>query len=206
MVHTLPLTQYQEVCPLPQGHCMGKILFRTLLNWALSMLGHSRVSQLGKCLPSFRVQINPFSISLTSPGFYASLSPTVFSTHLEKFLPFSSKLKLSSADCFSLDDFRIYYLEKGQLFTTHSQLFTTLKKKALEDTVGKEDADNQHFLLFPPCFSLYQKETVSLRIFNWLFTNVFYLVMSKILSFDKELTHSHTTSPSPRYKKWSGGI
>ena len=35
----------------------------------------------------------------------------------------------------------------------------TLKKMALENTVGKgENAAKQHFLLFPQCFVLYQRE------------------------------------------------
>ena len=38
----------------------------------------------------------------------------------------------------------------------------TLKKKALENTVGKgEIAANQHFLLFLQCFLLYQREKSS---------------------------------------------
>ena len=44
-------------------------------------------------------------------------------------------------------------------FTTQSRLLTTLKKKALENTMGKgENAGNQHFLLFPQCFLLYLRE------------------------------------------------
>ena len=39
------------------------------------------------------------------------------------------------------------------VFTTLSQLLTTLKKKPFENIVGKgENADIQHFLLFPQCF------------------------------------------------------
>ena len=38
---------------------------------------------------------------------------------------------------------------------------TILRKKALENTVGKgENAGNQHFLLFPQCFLPYQENTV----------------------------------------------
>ena len=41
---------------------------------------------------------------------------------------------------------------------TQSRLLTSLKKKALENTVGKgENASNQLFLLFPQCFLLYQR-------------------------------------------------
>ena len=39
--------------------------------------------------------------------------PTVFSTLLENFLSFSSHLKLSSANCFSLEESKIYRLGKG---------------------------------------------------------------------------------------------
>ena len=45
-----------------------------------------------------------------------------------------------------------------------SQLLMTLKKKAFENTVGRrENAGNQHFLLFPQCFLLYQREKSSLK-------------------------------------------
>ena len=45
------------------------------------------------------------------------------------------------------------------LFTTQSQILTTLKKKPLENSVGKgENAGNQHFLLFPQCFLLFPKQ------------------------------------------------
>ena len=65
----------------------------------------------------------------------------------------------------------------------------TFKKKALENTVGKgENAGNQHFLLFPQCFLLNQREIVSLAAFNLSSANAFSLVTSKILSFGKELT------------------
>ena len=46
--------------------------------------------------------------------------------------------------------------------TTQSKLLDTLKETALENTVGKgENAGNQHFLLFPQCFLLYQREQLS---------------------------------------------
>ena len=39
------------------------------------------------------------------------------------------------------------------LFNPLPRLLTTLKKDALENTVGKEEnAGDQHFLLFPQCF------------------------------------------------------
>ena len=38
----------------------------------------------------------------------------------------------------------------------------TLKKRALEDTVGKgENVGNQHFPLSPQCFLLYEREKSS---------------------------------------------
>ena len=53
------------------------------------------------------------------------------------------------------------------IFTTQSRLSTTLRKRALENSVGKgENAGNQHFLLFPQCFLLYQKE----KLIDWSFT------------------------------------
>ena len=39
--------------------------------------------------------------------------PTVFSTLLDNFLPFSSNLKLSSANSFSLEESKICHLGKG---------------------------------------------------------------------------------------------
>ena len=74
------------------------------------------------------------TLSQTSPGFYVSAGqvfwkhcgkrrncsrrtispfPTVFSTRLDNFLPFSSNLKLSSANCFSLEESKICRSEKG---------------------------------------------------------------------------------------------
>ena len=65
----------------------------------------------------------------------------------------------------------------------------TLEKKALENTVGKgENAGNQHFLLFPQCFLLYQREILMLATFNFLSANAFNLVKSKILLFGKGLS------------------
>ena len=40
--------------------------------------------------------------------------PTVFSTHLDNFLPFSSNLKLSSANSFSLEESKICRLVMGK--------------------------------------------------------------------------------------------
>ena len=46
-----------------------------------------------------------------------SLFPTVFSTHLENHLPFSSNLELSSANSFSLKESKICHLGKGSHHT-----------------------------------------------------------------------------------------
>ena len=40
----------------------------------------------------------------------------------------------------------------------------TLKKKTLENSVGKEEnAGNEHFLLFPKCFQAYLNEKLSFQ-------------------------------------------
>ena len=44
-------------------------------------------------------------------------------------------------------------------FTTQSQLLMALYKTPIENIMGKgENAGDQHFLLFPQCFLLYQRE------------------------------------------------
>ena len=76
----------------------------------------------------------------------------MFSTCLDKFMPFSSNLKLSSADSFSIEESKICRLGKGYLVTTQSSLFMNPRKKGFENLVGKgENAGCQHFLLFPQC-------------------------------------------------------
>ena len=65
----------------------------------------------------------------------------------------------------------------------------TLKKKALENTVGmEENAGNQHFPLFPVFSTLSQGEIITLVMDNLLSANAFHLVISKNLSFGKRLT------------------
>ena len=63
-------------------------------------------------------------------------------------------------------------------------------KKALENTVEKgENAGNQHFLLFPLCFLLYENtKIIILAMLKLSSANAFNLVMSKILSFGKVLS------------------
>ena len=64
----------------------------------------------------------------------------------------------------------------------------------LENTVGKgENANNQHFLLFPVFSTLSRREIITLAMFNLTSANAFNLVTSKLLSFGKGLTHSQTT-------------
>ena len=61
----------------------------------------------------------------------------------------------------------------GYLFTTQSRLLMTLRKEAFENISGKgENADNQHFLLFPKCFSTIPKT-------NFNFLSCIYFVVCK---------------------------
>ena len=86
--------------------------------------------------------------------------------------------------------FRIVQLRIVNLhFTKQSRLLTTLKRKALENTMGKgENAGNQHFLLFPTVFStLSKREIIILIIFNMSSAKAFNFDKSNILSFGKEL-------------------
>ena len=83
-------------------------------------------------LQGVNASANALTLSQTSPGFsclqYKSFEntagkgeiaqaippfPTVFSTCLESFLPFSINLKLSSANYFSLEGSKICHLGKG---------------------------------------------------------------------------------------------
>jgi hypothetical protein len=50
-------------------------------------------------------------------------------------------------------------LNQSLLFTTQFRLLTTLKHRAFENIVGKEEnAGKQHFFLFPQCFLLYKRK------------------------------------------------
>ena len=63
---------------------------------------------------------------------------------------------------------------------------TTLKKKALEKTVGKgENASNQNFSFSHSVFYSTKREIVILTMFNLSSANAFSLVTSKNLSFSK---------------------
>ena len=84
-----------------------------------------------------------------------------------------------------------YFLQMHELFTTQSRHLTTLKKKALENIVGKEENDG-----FPTVFStLPQREIVSLAMFDLSSANALNLVMSKNLLFGRELNAIF-------YKQW----
>ena len=81
------------------------------------------------------------------------------------------------------------------LYTTQSRLLTLLEKKAFENIVGKgENAGNQHFLLFPKCFSILPK--TNFIFFFWITFILstaypFNLVLCKILSFGRRVKHIH---------------
>ena len=60
------------------------------------------------------IALRPLTNSHTMTPFDAiSPFPTEFSTRLDSFLPFSSNLKLSSANSFSLEESKICRLGKG---------------------------------------------------------------------------------------------
>ena len=71
------------------------------------------------------------------------------------------------------------------------------ERKAFENIVGKgENAGNQHFLLFPQCFLLYQKTEIIISVtVNLSSAYSFNLDKPKIFSFGKELV---------QYEIWSG--
>ena len=80
--------------------------------------------------------------------------PTLFSTCLKNFLPFSSDLKLSSANSFSLEESKILSFGKGlTLYHTNPSL-----KDPKEESSLKSLWENQThaFSLFPAMFSNYQ--------------------------------------------------
>ena len=54
--------------------------------------------------------------------------PTVFSTHLDNFLPFSSNLKLSSANSFSLEESKIFRLVVGLRYRDREDQILNLAK------------------------------------------------------------------------------
>ena len=108
--------QDYKLYTLPLGHAGPPICFKSLFSCFL------------------QIRIVRLTLSQTIPGFYVSavqvfrkhcgkrrncslraISPfsTVFSTLLENFLPFSSKLRLSFANSFSLEKSKICHSGKG---------------------------------------------------------------------------------------------
>ena len=90
-----------------------------------------------------------------------TISPfrTWFFTFLVNFVP--SNLKLSSANSFSIciglpaQTTQVnlgWCLRCHTLYHTIPTIYDLGKKKPFENTVGRENAGNQHFLLFPQCF------------------------------------------------------
>ena len=79
----------------------------------------------------------------------------------------------------------------------------TLKKKTFENIEGKgENADNQHFLLFPQRFLLYhKKETVIFAMSNLLSVNAYNLVMSKNLLCCNEFLYDTIPTLNNREKE-----
>ena len=73
-------------------------------------------------------------------------------------------------------------------FSTQTWLLTSLKKKAFENIVGKEEnAGNKHFLLFPQCFLLFPKQISIFESELLSSANALNLDKSEILLFGKEL-------------------
>ena len=74
----------------------------------------------------------------------------------------------------------------NELFTTPSQLLTTLRKNAFENIVGKgENGGNQHFLFSHKVFYSIKNRNHDFRDISS--ANTFNLDKSKILSFGNEL-------------------
>ena len=85
------------------------------------------------------------------------LFPTVFSTCLENFLLFSSNLKLSSADCFNLEELKICHLGKG------------LTKKSSYLSNNSNTSTNNS------CFGLCSTHTSQSRSYKHLKNDIIYL-------------------------------
>ena len=86
-----------------------------------------------------------------------SFFPTVFSTHLENFLPFSSNLKLSLPSLSVWMSLKFDVWERvnssNLLHDRGLTLYPTLREKPLENIVGNgENLGNQHFSFSFPVF------------------------------------------------------
>ena len=67
----------------------------------------------------------------------------------------SLDFRITSMAAVTVDSFMKHHQDALSLH--HTILLMTLRKRSLENTVGKgENASNQHFLLFPQCFQSYQ--------------------------------------------------
>ena len=78
----------------------------------------------------------------------------------------------------------------GQELTLYHKIITlpALYRSSFENTVGKgENADDQHFLLFPQYFLSFPKLSIFQLRFILMSANVFNLDQSKILRFGKQL-------------------
>ena len=82
------------------------------------------------------------------------------------------------------------YGGKGRLYKTQSRLLTTRTQMPFKNIEGKEEnADNQHFLLFPQCFLPFPNQiSIFLSHFFLSSANAFNLDQYKILLFGIELT------------------
>ena len=80
-----------------------------------------------------------------------------------------------------------FYLSSSNALKLSSLM--TMYKKPFENILGKgENAGNQHFLLFPPCFLPFPKTNFNFSFtFILLSANALNLDKSKIFSFGKEL-------------------
>ena len=116
---------------------------------------------------------------------WACLQSALYACQIENLKYFLHKEAFSMGDLITDNLF--------QLFTSQSQLLTTLKKKPFENIVGKgENAVNQHFLLFPQCFLPFSKYISFFKPhFLLLSANAFNLKWPKIFLFGKKLDKFH---------------
>ena len=110
-----------------------------------------------KCIP---LAMSPHTLHRTWPS--AGWTVSGFSANTGNIHIFFANFYNSSFGFETFSEVCMFEFRIVELFTTQCRLLTTLKKKALKNTVGKgENAGNQVFLLFPQCFLLYQREKSS---------------------------------------------
>ena len=98
--------------------------------------GEGRKYARGRQCNSLNLYFNPFQ---NKPWFLHVCSvsfPTLFSTPWEKFLPFSSNLKLSSANSLNLEESKIRRLGKG-LYTTTLCMYSLCPIPDMIETLRK---------------------------------------------------------------------